>query len=138
MSVGEVPRVGAVTDPSTQQDFPDLVRVLNSDVEPLIAFPNLTRRILAYNDKLMVVEHVMEEGSVFPRHVHPHEQLAYLISGHIQVMVGDYEPFEAKAGDSFVVRGGVEHQVVALKRSIALDVFTPYREDFIEWLEQNS
>ena len=119
-------------------DFPDLVKVRDADVTPREAFPNLTRRILAYNEKLMIVEHVMEKGSVFPRHLHPHEQLAYLVSGHIRVFAGDEPPFEATAGDSFVVRGGVEHQVIALERSVALDIFTPYREDFIEWRDQTS
>lgn len=118
------------------EEFPDLVAVRDSDVEPREAFDNLTRRILAYNEKLMLVEHVMEKGSVFPRHSHPHEQLAYLISGHIQVFIGDEPPFEATAGDSFVVRGGVEHRVIAVERSVALDLFTPYREDFIAWRDQ--
>lgn len=97
-----------------------------------VAFPNLTRRVLAHNDKLMLVEHVMEAGSVFPLHSHPEEQLAYLVSGRIRVRAGD-EEFEAVAGDSFVVRGGVEHQVVALERSVALDIFTPSRADYEEW-----
>jgi quercetin dioxygenase-like cupin family protein len=80
----------------------------------------------------------MQKDSVFPRHSHPEEQLAYLVSGHIRVWVGDDEPFEARAGDSFVVRGGVEHQVVALEHSIALDIFTPYRKDFLEWVDRRS
>jgi quercetin dioxygenase-like cupin family protein len=38
--------------------------------------------------------------------------------------------FEAFAGDSFVVDGGVEHQASALEDSEVLDVFTPLREDY--------
>ena len=124
--------------PAAPEDAPDIVTVRNADVAPREAFPNLTRRVLAYNEKLMLVEHVMEKGSVFPRHSHPHEQLAYLVSGHIQVFVDDDPPFEATAGDSFVVRGGVDHQVIAIERSVALDIFTPYREDVIEWRDQTS
>ncbi|GAA1441986.1 cupin domain-containing protein [Nocardiopsis tropica] len=119
----------------TQHESPggdDVVIVASADVEPRIAFPDLTRRVLAHNDKLMLVEHVMEKGSVFPRHSHPHEQLAYLVSGHIRVVAGG-RTFEAGPGDSFVVKGGVEHQVWALEKSVALDVFTPHREDYVEW-----
>ena len=116
-------------------NLPDLVIVRGRDVVGREAFPDLYRRVLAYNDKLMVVEHTMGENSVFPRHSHPHEQLAYLVSGHIRVNCGD-ETFEAVAGDSFVVRGGVEHQVIALERSVALDFFTPCREDFAAWAEE--
>lgn len=116
-------------------DFPDVVVVKGADVTGREAFPRLTRRVLAHNDTLMLVEHVMEEGSVFPLHSHPHEQLAYLVSGHIRVCTAD-EEFEAVAGDSFVVRGGVEHQVHAVERSVALDLFTPYREDYARWADE--
>lgn len=96
------------------------------------AFENLERKVHAYNDKLMLTEHHMAKGSVFPRHSHPHEQLAYLVSGHIRVCCGDYT-FEGRAGDSFVVRGGIEHQVWAIEESVALDLFTPVREDYLEF-----
>ena len=103
-----------------------------SKVKWFHAFENLQRKVHAYNDKLMLTEHHMAKGSVFPRHSHPHEQLAYLISGHIRVVCGDYT-FEGRAGDSFVVRGGIEHQVWALEESVALDIFTPVREDYLEF-----
>jgi quercetin dioxygenase-like cupin family protein len=35
------------------------------------------------------------------------------------------------AGDSFVVRGGIEHQATALADAVVLDVFTPCREDYL-------
>ena len=128
-----------VNESSTDQaagEYPDVVIVRAEEVRGREAFPNLTRRVLAFNDKLMIAEHVMAKGSVFPRHSHPQEQLAYLVSGHIRVQIGDEEPFEARAGDSFVVRGGVDHQVVAIERSVALDVFTPVRPDFFEWIDR--
>ncbi|APU14129.1 cupin domain-containing protein [Actinoalloteichus fjordicus] len=112
----------------------DVVIVPAATVDGADAYPGLLRRVLAYNDRLMLVEHVMEKGSVFPRHSHPHEQLAYLVSGRVRVQAGD-ETFEAGPGDSFVVRGGIEHQVWALERSVALDVFTPHREDYVEWAD---
>lgn len=115
-------------------EFPDLVIVKHEEAPSFPAFENLTRRVLASNDKLMLTEHTMEQGSVFPRHSHPHEQLAYLVSGHIRVQVGGEggQVFEARAGDSFVLKGDVEHQVWAIERSIALDIFTPMREDYLE------
>jgi quercetin dioxygenase-like cupin family protein len=103
-----------------------------SKVKWFHAFENLQRKVHAFNDKLMLTEHHMAKGSVFPRHSHPHEQLAYLVSGHIRICCGDYT-FEGRAGDSFVVRGGIEHQVWALEESVALDIFTPVREDYLEF-----
>jgi quercetin dioxygenase-like cupin family protein len=93
--------------------------------------PGLARRILANNSKLMLVEHRMAEGWVGARHSHPHDQLVYVISGHLQIACGAAERFEVKTGDSFVVRGGVQHQAWALLPSHVLDIFTPTREDYL-------
>lgn len=91
----------------------------------------LSRQILAYNKELMLVRHLMEKGWVGARHSHPHEQLVYVISGHLRFVGGD-STFDVRAGDSFVVPGGMEHQASALEQSEVLDVFTPYREDYAE------
>lgn len=108
----------------------DVMIVRASEPDISRPFDGLTRRVLAYNQRLMLVEHTMEQGSVFPWHQHPHDQLAYLVSGHVRVQCGD-TTFEARAGDSFVLRGGIDHRVVALEQSVALDVFTPVREDYL-------
>jgi len=91
----------------------------------------LTRQVLAYNGQIMLVRHLMEKDWVGARHSHPHEQLVYVISGHLRFS-GDGHEFDARAGDSFVVPGNVEHQASALEASEVLDVFTPYREDYAE------
>lgn len=93
-------------------------------------FPGLTRRVLASSATLMLTEHTMEKGSVFPEHKHPHEQLAYLLSGKIIVETGGAR-FTVVAGDSFVVPSNVSHKVTALEHSVALDIFTPAREDYL-------
>jgi quercetin dioxygenase-like cupin family protein len=91
----------------------------------------LSRQVLAYTEKLMLVRHRMEKGWNGARHSHPHEQLVYIIRGHIRFNGGD-RTFDARAGDSFVVPGGIEHQASALEESEVLDVFTPFREDYAE------
>ena len=91
--------------------------------------PGMKRQVLAHTDQLMLVRHYFENGWVGARHSHPHHQLVYVISGSIRVDV-DGRIFEAHAGDSFVVDGGVEHQASALEASEVLDVFTPVREDY--------
>lgn len=111
-------------------DYPELSRP-PQDTPSFEPEPGLTRRILAHNPKLMLVEHHMEVGWVGARHAHPHDQLVYVIAGHLTVRCGDAEPFDVRAGDSFVVRGGVEHQASAHEVSHVLDVFTPTREDYL-------
>ncbi len=94
------------------------------------AEPGLMRRILAHNPRLMLVEHRMAPGWVGARHSHPHDQLVYVISGLIEVSAGE-QRFSVRAGDSFVVKGGVEHQASAPEAAVVLDVFTPTRDDYL-------
>jgi quercetin dioxygenase-like cupin family protein len=89
----------------------------------------LSRQVLAYSGKLMLVRHLMEKGWVGSRHNHPQEQLVYIVRGHIQFKGGD-KIFDAREGDSFVVAGGIDHQASALEESEVLDVFAPFREDY--------
>ena len=91
----------------------------------------LERQVLAYTEKLMLVRHAMRKGWTGARHSHPHEQLVYVIRGHIRFVGGD-RTMDAREGDSFVVPGGMEHEASALEESEVLDVFTPYREDYAE------
>lgn len=92
--------------------------------------PGLTRRVGAHTENLSLAEHRMEKGWEGARHSHPHEQIVYVVSGHLKVVVGETK-FEVRAGDSFAVRGGVEHQASALADSLVIDVFTPCREDYL-------
>jgi unsaturated pyranuronate lyase len=88
----------------------------------------LSRQVLAHSDKLMLMRHLMEEGWTGARHSYPHEQLVYIIRGHIQFSGGE-TAFDARTGDSLVVPGGIEHQASAIEKSEVLDLFTPVRED---------
>jgi quercetin dioxygenase-like cupin family protein len=111
--------------------YPDVAKV--PATSPAAVFspePGLTRRILAHNERMMLVEHRMETGWAGARHAHPHEQLVYVTSGRFRFSCGD-DTFEVGAGDSFVIRGGVEHQAWALEPGAMLDVFTPCREDYL-------
>lgn len=110
--------------------YPDLSRATENPAS-FTPEPGLVRRILASNPKLMLVEHHMAPGWVGARHSHPHDQLVYVIAGHLTIHCGDAPKFDVKAGDSFVVKGGVEHQATAHEASHVLDVFTPTREDYL-------
>jgi quercetin dioxygenase-like cupin family protein len=89
----------------------------------------LRRQVMSYSPSMMLVRHRMRKGWVGARHSHPHEQMVYVISGHLVFQYPDGQ-FHAKTGDSFLVPGDVEHQASALEDSEVLDVFTPYREDY--------
>lgn len=78
---------------------------------------------------MMLVRHQMDPGWCGARHSHPHEQLVYVIRGQLRFVCGS-EAFEARAGDSFIIPGGVEHQASAVSECEVLDFFVPFREDY--------
>lgn len=90
----------------------------------------LKRQVLVYNSRLMLVRHQLAKGWKGTRHRHPHDQLVYVVRGAI-VFTGGGKTVEMHGGDSVVVAGEVEHEARALEESEVLDVFTPYREDYV-------
>ena len=101
-----------------------------TDATPLMApEPGMVRQVLAYSPELMMVRHTFTKGWAGARHSHPHHQMVYIVSGHV-VFEAEGKKWDLRAGDSLVVDGGVEHQAAALEDSEALDIFTPYRDDY--------
>lgn len=89
----------------------------------------MLRQVLAFSQQLMLVRHQFEKGWSGARHSHPHHQLVYVTRGYIR-FEAEGKTWDLRAGDSVVVDGGVEHRAEALEDSEALDIFTPYREDY--------
>ncbi len=100
-----------------------------SDAAPVGMLPGVTRRTLNSSERLMLIEVALEKGVVVPSHSHPHEQVGYLISGRVLFELGD-ERRELAAGDSWLVPPNDPHQVTALEPSLAIDVFSPPREEY--------
>ncbi len=87
-------------------------------------------KTLVHGDKTLMSEFILREGSSIPPHRHPHEQTGYLASGALLLTVGG-ERLRAEAGDSWCIAGDVEHGVEALEDSVAVEVFSPVREDYV-------
>ncbi|MGA3084355.1 MAG: cupin domain-containing protein [Thermodesulfobacteriota bacterium] len=87
-------------------------------------------KTLVYGDKTLFTEFQLKMGSQLPKHAHPQEQTGYLVSGRIRLSIGG-ETFEVEPGDSWCVPGNVEHQAEILADSVAIEVFSPIREDYL-------
>ena len=90
----------------------------------------IQKKTLVYGDRTLMAEFRLEHGADLPRHSHPHEQTGYLVSGEIELSIGD-ETHQVKPGDSWCIAGGVEHKATVLEDSVAIEVFSPVREDYI-------
>ncbi len=72
-----------------------------------------------------------EKGAELPVHSHIHEQITIIQSGSLELMVGE-EKVILGSGDLLTIESDVPHGGRALEDTIALDIFTPVREDFVE------
>ncbi|MCG5241572.1 cupin domain-containing protein [Azospirillum doebereinerae] len=88
------------------------------------------RKILGYNDAMMMVRVEFETGAIGPLHSHPHVQCAVVEKGAFDVTI-DGRTQRLATGDGYIVPPNVVHGVVALEPGVLLDVFTPIREDFL-------
>ena len=110
--------------------FPDFAVVAHEAGKESEPERGLKRRVLAYNDKLFLAEHEMMKGWVGTVHSHPHEQIVYVVHGRLRVTC-EGRTVDVRTGDTFVVRGRVEHGASAIEDSLVIDVFTPCRQEYI-------
>src|SRR5258708_20926461 len=83
--------------------YPDLVVTVSNQAKESYPEPGLTRRVLAYNDKLFLAEHRMVKGWPGAMHSHPHDQAVYVVRGHLNVTCHG-NSFELRAWDTFQIR----------------------------------
>lgn len=102
----------------------------HSDSGYILAVPGVRRKTLAHGEKTLMAEFLLEGGRQLPNHSHPHEQTGCLVKGRIRLSIGTEER-ELHPGDSWCIPGGVEHGAEALEDSVALEVFSPVREDYL-------
>jgi len=74
-------------------------------------------------------------GSVYEMHSHPHEQFSLLLSGRLDLTVGD-ETTEIGPGDGWYVPGGVAHggQILGDEPVEFIDVYSPATQWVLELL----
>lgn len=106
------------------------VYVSDADVAWEAVGPGVRRKILTYDDRLMLVKVDFEAGGIGPVHQHFHSQTTYVESGEFAVTIGD-ETRVLRAGDAFYIPPHLPHGATARQAGVLLDVFSPLREDFL-------
>ncbi|MBN1302076.1 MAG: cupin domain-containing protein [Melioribacteraceae bacterium] len=90
----------------------------------------MKRKIMGYDDEIMMVKVHFDKGGVGVRHKHFHSQTTYIVSGKFEVTMGDKKKI-LNSGDGFYVPPELEHGAVCLEEGLLIDVFSPIREDFL-------
>jgi len=94
------------------------------------ALPGIRRRTLSYGAATLMIEFRLRAGYPLPVHDHPQEQTGYLVSGHLRLTIGA-ETHDVRPGDSWSIPGGAPHGAEVLEDAVAIEVFSPVREDYL-------
>ncbi|HSL85514.1 MAG TPA: cupin domain-containing protein [Bacteroidales bacterium] len=105
--------------------------VYNKEVEAVNCGSGVYRKILAYNEEMMMCEIEFKKGAVGASHAHPHLQTTYVLDGAFEFTIGE-ETRVVRKGDSLLIPPDIEHGTTALEDGMLIDVFSPMREDFLE------
>jgi quercetin dioxygenase-like cupin family protein len=92
--------------------------------------PGIRRRTLSFGAATLMTEFRLQAGCPLPVHHHPQEQTGYLVSGRLRLTIGG-ETQEIRPGDSWSSPGGVPHGAEVLEDAVAIEVFSPVREDYL-------
>lgn len=91
--------------------------------------PLLGRKMIHGRD-ITVARIRLRKGAVVPMHSHANEQISMLESGVLRFTISGEERVVG-AGEAVVIPPDAPHMVEALEDSLAVDLFSPRREDWI-------
>ena len=110
------------------------MKVLNIDEVKgeKLGVTNALRKILVYSENLMLMYTEAMPGGPPLSHSHPHEQIGFIIQGTSELTASG-ETVTLRAGSSFLLEPNEHHVIRSLgdEKVIILDIFHPYREDYI-------
>ena len=91
----------------------------------------VSRKILGWDNQIMMVLVKFEKGAVGSPHQHFQTQTTYCTNGKFEFTVGD-EKQVINMGDGIYIPPNVIHGAVCLEEGVLIDVFSPVREDFLD------
>jgi len=89
-----------------------------------------TVRQAIHTERMTIAKILLRQGATVPMHHHENEQVTMLESGALRFVFGEREVI-LRAGDVLQIPPNVPHMVEALEDSMATDLFSGRREDWI-------
>jgi len=91
--------------------------------------PFLARQVI-HTDNLTVARMYLRQGCLVPEHSHHNEQISMIEQGSAKFVLAGEERV-MKAGEVVRIPPNVPHYVEAIEDCVAMDLFSPRREDWI-------
>ena len=89
----------------------------------------ITRQLIA-GEQAMLARFFMAKGALVPEHQHESEQFSQILSGQLKFVFRDCE-IVVRGGEVLYIPSGVPHAAEALSDTVAMDVFSPIRKDWL-------
>jgi quercetin dioxygenase-like cupin family protein len=100
-----------------------------TDVESEAMTPLITRQYLT-GSHTTLARISLNKGAAVQRHQHHNEQITHVVAGALEFRL-DEGPVIVRAGEILCIPPDAPHEVVALEDTVALDIFNPPRQDWI-------
>jgi quercetin dioxygenase-like cupin family protein len=89
----------------------------------------ISRKVIS-GEKITMAQIFLAKDAVVPLHHHENEQISSILAGALRFELEGKE-IVLRPGDVLLIPSNVPHRVVALEESLALDVFSPIRADWL-------
>lgn len=100
-----------------------------NNLEPKEIHPGIKVKIM-HGEKIMMMLVDIAPNANVPTHTHENEQAGRVLSGSFKLIIDDQE-YNLKEGDHYLIPSNVPHSAHgADSSSLALDIFSPPREDY--------
>ncbi|MEQ6166126.1 cupin domain-containing protein [Ekhidna sp. MALMAid0563] len=90
----------------------------------------VSRKMLGYDNQIMMVLVMFEKGALGSPHSHFHTQATYCVSGKFEFEIDGVKQI-VKGGDGVYIEPNLLHSAVCLEEGMLIDTFSPVREDFL-------
>ena len=91
--------------------------------------PLVSRQVI-HGEAMTVARFELAKGALVPEHSHHNEQISMIERGTMRFVLAGEEKI-VKSGDMLRIPPHVPHSAEALEDSIAVDLFSPRREDWV-------
>lgn len=91
--------------------------------------PMISRQMI-HSETMTVARIRLRKGAVVPLHSHINEQISMVERGRLRFLIAGEERI-ITGGETVAIPPNAPHMVEALEESVATDLFSPIREDWI-------
>lgn len=104
--------------------------IITKDMEWEVLGGGVSRKMLGYDNQIMMVLVKFEKGALGSPHQHFHTQATYCVSGKFEFEIDGVKQV-VTGGDGVYIAPNLLHSAICLEAGMLIDTFSPVREDFL-------